>query len=102
MSCWAVAHLGRGIGSALVTHIIATATERGYERLSLETGPGAAFEERLSLETGPGAAFETAHSLYLKFGFEFCGPFADYSPGEFSRFMTLPLDSGDGRTDRVV
>jgi len=88
MSCWAVAHLGKGIGSALVTHIIATATERGYERLSLETGPG--------------AAFEPAHSLYLKFGFEFCGPFADYSPGEFSRFMTLPLDSGDGRTDRVV
>lgn len=51
--------------------------------------------ERLSLETGSGAAFEPAHSLYLKLGFEFCGPFADYSPGEFNRSMTLPLESRD-------
>ena len=65
---------------ALVTHIIATAQERGYERLSLETGSG--------------AAFEPAHSLYLKFGFEFYGPFADYSPDQVARFMIHFLDSG--------
>jgi len=73
----AAVRLGKGVGSALVRHIVATATERGYERLSLETGSG--------------AAFEPAHSLYLKFGFEFCGPFGDYAPGSFSRFMTLRL-----------
>ena len=73
----AVAHLGKGVASALVRHIIATAKERGYERLSLETGSG--------------PAFEPAHSLYLKFGFEFSGPFADYRDDPFSRFMTLRL-----------
>lgn len=77
----AAAHLGKGVGGTLVRHIIAVAKERGYERLSLETGSG--------------AAFEPAHSLYLKFGFEFCGPFANYGPDPFSRFMTLPLTSTD-------
>jgi putative acetyltransferase len=79
----AAAHLGKGVASLLVRHIIATAKERGYERLSLETGSG--------------PAFEPAHSLYLKFGFEFCGPFADYGDDPFSRFMTLRLSSCDGR-----
>jgi putative acetyltransferase len=73
----AVTHLGKGVASVLVRHIIATAKERGYERLSLETGSG--------------PAFEPAHSLYLKFGFEFCGPFADYRDDPFSRFMTLQM-----------
>lgn len=70
-------HLGKGVGSALVRHIIATAEERGYERLSLETGSG--------------DAFEPAHSLYRNFGFEFCGAFADYRENPFSRFMTISL-----------
>lgn len=69
--------LGRGVASALVRHIIQVAHERGYARLSLETGSG--------------RAFEPAHALYLKHGFEFCGPFADYGPDPFSRFMTLEL-----------
>ena len=58
--------------------LLETARERGYRRLSLETGSG-----------GP---FEAAHRLFVKFGFEFCGPFADYGPDPFSRFMTLALD----------
>lgn len=67
---------------ALVRHIIETATQRGYARLSLETGSG--------------AAFEPAHSLYLNFGFEFCGAFADYRPNPFSRFMTISLKKVTG------
>ncbi len=46
---------------------------------------------RLSLETGHGAAFAPALSLYAKFGFEYCEPFADYVTDSFSRFMTLEL-----------
>ncbi len=71
------AHLGKGVASALVVHILRVARRRGYSRLSLETGSG--------------AAFEPAHALYLKHGFEFCGPFGDYSDDPFSRFMTRQL-----------
>ena len=74
----APAHLGKGVATFLLDHIIDVAKERGYERLSLETGSG--------------AAFEPAHALYLKNGFEFCGPFADYGRDPFSRFMTRQLD----------
>ena len=66
-------HLGRGVASALLEHILDVARQRGYTRLSLETGSG--------------DAFQPAHALYLKYGFEFCGPFADYKPDPFSRFM---------------
>lgn len=70
-------HLGKGVATTLLHHIIAVAKERRYSRLSLETGSG--------------PAFEPAHSLYLKNGFEFCGPFADYQADPFSRFMCLTL-----------
>ena len=70
-------HLRRGVGAALLEHLIAEARRRHYERLSLETG------------SGPG--FEPAHALYLKFGFEYCGPFGDYREDPFSRFMTMVL-----------
>ena len=71
------AHLGQGIGAAILAHIIDEARRRSYTRLSLETGSG--------------PAFEPAQSLYEKFGFHFCGPFADYKDDPFSRFMTLEL-----------
>ncbi|MDJ0748079.1 MAG: GNAT family N-acetyltransferase [Woeseiaceae bacterium] len=74
----ATPHLGKGVASALVEHILGVARERGYDRLSLETGSG--------------PAFEPAHALYGKYGFEFCGPFGDYTNDPFSRFMTLRLD----------
>ena len=70
-------HLRRGVGAALLAHLVAEARRRNYERLSLETG------------SGPG--FEAAHALYRRFGFEECGPFADYREDPFSRFMTMAL-----------
>ena len=73
----ASAHLRKGVGAALLEHLLAEARRRGYERLSLETG------------SGPG--FEAAHALYRKFGFVECGPFADYREDPFSRFMTILL-----------
>jgi len=73
----ASAHLRKGVGAALLEHLVAEARRRGYERLSPETG------------SGPG--FEAAHALYRKFGFVECGPFADYREDPFSRFMTIVL-----------
>lgn len=69
--------LGRGVGTALLVHIIAEARTRGYRQLSLETG------------TGP--AFEPAHRLYARHGFVACPPFADYAEDPFSRYFTLAL-----------
>ena len=71
------AHLGRGVGSEILRHIISVARARSYLRLNLETGSGPAFEPALN--------------LYRKAGFEFCGPFGDYTDDPFSRFMTLEL-----------
>ena len=73
----ASARLRKGVGAALLEHLVAEARRRGYERLSLETG------------SGPG--FEAAHALYRKFGFVECGPFAEYREDPFSRFMTIVL-----------
>ncbi|MDJ0911696.1 MAG: GNAT family N-acetyltransferase [Woeseiaceae bacterium] len=70
-------HLGKGVASRLMDNLLAVARDRGYTRLSLETGSG-----------GP---FEAALRFYEKHGFEYCGPFADYGPDPFSRFMTLRL-----------
>ncbi|WP_307827971.1 GNAT family N-acetyltransferase [Nocardioides sp. SYSU D00038] len=70
-------HLRRGVAAALLTTIVDTARDRGYARLSLETGSG--------------PAFDAAHALYARFGFEPCGPFADYVDDPFSRFLTLAL-----------
>lgn len=67
----------RGAGRAILAHIIETARARGYERLSLETGPM------------PG--FEAARRLYEAFGFQACGPFADYVEDPYSVFMTMRL-----------
>jgi putative acetyltransferase len=70
----AAEHLRRGTGAALVSHILKVARERGYKRLSLETGSG--------------AAFDAAHALYRQFGFTECGPFGDYKEDPFSRFLS--------------
>lgn len=68
---------GRGVGGALVRHVIATARARGYSRLSLETG---------SMDY-----FRPARSLYQRHGFTECGPFAGYVLDPNSVFMTLVL-----------
>jgi putative acetyltransferase len=73
----AAAHLRKGVGAVMLRHIVDEARRRGYVRLNLETG------------SGPG--FDAALALYEKFGFEYCGPFADYRDNPFSRFMTLDL-----------
>lgn len=69
---------GRGIGGILVDHVIAVARERGYRRVSLETGSG--------------PAFAAARRLYLRMRFTPCGPFGDYVPSSNSAYMTLTLD----------
>lgn len=71
------AHRGKGVGTAMLAHIIAAARAHGLSRLSLETGSS--------------PAFDAAHALYARFGFVYCAPFADYQPDPFSRFMTLEL-----------
>lgn len=73
---------GRGAGRAVLVHIISVARERGYTRLSLETG------------THP--AFEPAHRLYRSEGFVECGPFADYLEDPHSVFMQLQLGDAGG------
>lgn len=70
-------HLGRGVGRTLLTHIVEQARQRGYDRVSLETGSA--------------PAFDAALHLYASFGFEACGPFDDYREDPFSRFFTLSL-----------
>jgi putative acetyltransferase len=67
----------RGAGRLMLEHIIRTARERGYARLSLETGPA--------------NSFAAAHALYKSAGFTDCGPFGDYQLDPFSAFMTLAL-----------
>ncbi len=70
-------HLRRGVASKMLDHIVGEARRRGYKRISLETG---------SME-----AFEPARRLYANFGFEYCGPFADYVEDPYSVFMTMEL-----------
>lgn len=69
----------RGAGRAVLAHLINVARERGYRRLSLETG---------SMES-----FSPAQRLYESFGFVTCPPFADYRLDPYSLFMTLSLKS---------
>jgi putative acetyltransferase len=71
---------GRGAGRAILAHIIEMAKQRGYAKLSLETGTH--------------IAFEPAHNLYRSKGFVLSGPFAGYLPNEHSVFMELRLSAG--------
>jgi putative acetyltransferase len=73
----APAALGRGVGRALLNHIVAEARSRGYRRLSLETGSS--------------EPFAAALRLYESEGFVRCGPFAGYSATPFTRFFTREL-----------
>ena len=66
-----------GVASMLLAYLIKEAERMGFLRLSLETGAS--------------EFFECARRLYHKYGFEFCGPFADYVPDPNSVFMTKVL-----------
>lgn len=69
--------LGRGVGRAMLAHIVAQARASGMHRLSLETGSGNLFAGALR--------------LYASEGFEPCGPFAGYRPTAFTRFFTRAI-----------
>jgi putative acetyltransferase len=73
---------GRGIGRAILHHLIGIARDRGCRRVSLETGSM--------------AAFAPARSLYAGAGFIPCGPFGAYAASPNSTFMTLSLAGPDG------
>lgn len=70
-------HLRKGVARYILEHIMSEARNRGYTRLSLETG---------SME-----AFEPTKSLYSKIGFQYCKPFSNYIEDPNSVFMTLEL-----------
>jgi putative acetyltransferase len=75
----ALAARGRGVGRAILNHLLGLARDRGYRRVYLETGTM--------------VEFAPARALYTSAGFVACGPFADYQPSEDNCFMTLGLDA---------
>lgn len=68
---------GRGIAAGLLLHVIDRARERGYTRLSLETGT----ED----------FFAPARRLYARYRFLECPPFGEYQLDPNSVFMTREL-----------
>lgn len=79
---------GRGIGRAMVDHLLGVARERGHGRVSLETG---------TME-----AFAPARDLYAAAGFVPCEPFADYRRSPNSTCLTLLLGERPGSQPRNV
>ena len=73
----APAYRGRGVGRALLVHLLQEARARGYVRVSLETGRP--------------APFHPAQSLYRSHGFVECAPFGNYVSDTFSLCMTKDL-----------
>ena len=72
------AYLRRGVAAAILSRIIKTAKQRGYESLFLETG---------SMDF-----FAPARNFYQSFGFVECNPFANYKLDPNSVFMSMSLD----------
>lgn len=68
---------GHGIARAMLTHLLNTAREHGFARVSIETGSS--------------EHFKAARALYESAGFTPCPPFADYRPTPHSVFMTLTI-----------
>lgn len=68
---------GAGLGRKMLEHVIAVAEQRGYTRLSLETGSM--------------VGFKPSRTLYRRFGFEVCPPFGDYVEDPNSVFMSRTL-----------
>jgi len=69
--------LRRGVGEAMLRHLLGVARARGYARVSLETGRT--------------EAFAAAETLYRKYGFVDSPAFADYVIDDFSQCLTLVL-----------
>ena len=70
----------RGVGGAMLRHLIAEARSAGMARISLETGTS--------------AYFQPAVALYLAHGFTDCAPFGDYAASAENRFLTRPVAAG--------
>lgn len=68
---------GKGVGKAILAHLLAVARSRGYRQVSLETGRP--------------EPFRPARELYRSHGFSECPPFADYTDDPFSICMTREL-----------
>lgn len=68
---------GKGAGKAMLLHLLGVAQQRGYGRVSLETGRP--------------EPFLPARRLYESHGFVECPPFADYTEDAFSICMTKTL-----------
>ena len=73
----AKAHLRQGAAACILEHLLVIARSRGYSRVSLETGSGAAFAPALA--------------LYRKFGFVHGDAFGDYVATEFNQFLHLEI-----------
>ena len=73
----ASSHRRKGVAKQLLQHLLDEAKQRGYTRVSLETG---------SMDF-----FMPARALYASFGFEICLPFSDYIEDPNSVFMTKEL-----------
>ena len=73
----------QGVGRAIVEAALEVAMERGYRRVSLETGT---YE-----------VFAAARTLYERMGFVPCEPFGEHTANPFSLCMTIELgpDSPD-------
>ena len=80
----ATAARGQGVGRLMLEHLLAAATERGYARVSLETGTA--------------DAFAAARAMYAAAGFTPCPPFGDYRETADNTYFTLDLGGpGDQR-----
>ncbi|KOO12765.1 acetyltransferase [Vibrio xuii] len=66
-----------GVATKLLIHALNTAIDKGYRKVSLETGTQ--------------QFFQPARNLYEKFGFTYCEPFANYELDPHSHFMTREL-----------
>lgn len=71
---------GQGVALALVVHLVGLASDRGYSRVSLETGSQ--------------DAFAPARALYGRAGFVPGASFGDYPDSPSSAFMTMSITPG--------
>jgi putative acetyltransferase len=70
-------HLRKKVASNILQVLIDTALQRGYKKLSLETGSQ--------------QVFMPARTMYASYGFVYCGPFEGYWDDPNSVFMELVL-----------
>ena len=73
----AAAARGHGIGRLMLDRLLAVAAERGFDRVSLETG---------TMD-----AFGAARAMYAAAGFTSCPPFGDYRATPDNTYFTLEL-----------